>query len=74
MTLDPDESAPIYQLGRAYQRQGNADRARELMARVREIADEQRDQTMDSVLKDIIKESKSQAHRTPPVGAAAYGH
>ncbi len=73
MTLDPDESAPIYQLGRAYQRQGNADRAKELMARVREIADEQRDQTMDSVLKDIIKESKSQAHRTPPVGAVAYG-
>ncbi len=73
MTLDPDESAPIYQLGRAYQRQGNADRAKELMARVREIADEQRDQTMDSVLKDIIKESKSQAHRTPPAGAVAYG-
>lgn len=60
MALEPDESAPIYQLARAYQRQGNSSRAKELMARVRVIAEERRNETMDSVLKDVIRESRSQ--------------
>lgn len=60
MALDPDESAPIYQLARAYQRQGNANRAKELMARVRTLAEKRRNETMDSVLRDVIKESRSE--------------
>lgn len=62
MALEPDESAPIYQLARAYQRQGDANRARELMARVRVMAEKRRNETMDSVLKDVIRESRSQIH------------
>ena len=60
MALEPDQSAPIYQLAMAYQRQGNPNRARELMSRVRAIAEHRRNETMDSVLRDVIRESRSQ--------------
>lgn len=60
MALEPDESAPIYQLARAYQRQGNSNRARQLMAKVRVIAEKRRNETMDSVLRDVIRESRAQ--------------
>ena len=59
MALEPNESAPIYQLARAYQRQGDSNRAEELMARVRVLAEERRNETMDSVLRDVIRESRS---------------
>lgn len=62
MALEPEESAPVYQLARAYQRQGNANRARELMAKVRVIAEKRRNETMDSVLRDVIRESRSQVN------------
>ena len=60
MALEPNESAPIYQLARAYQRQGDAIRAKELMSKVRAIAEKRRNETMDSVLRDVIRESRSQ--------------
>ena len=60
MALEPGESAPIYQLARAYQRKGDAHRAKELMGKVRTLAEKRRNETMDSVLRDVIRESRSQ--------------
>ena len=59
VALDPDGSSPNYQLAHAYLKKGQTARAEELMAKVSQLREQERNFNPGIELRRIIKESKA---------------
>ena len=55
--IDPAETAPVFQLANAYRRKGDTARADQTMARVSQLHEQAREDSMGKALKRIVKEA-----------------